>query len=305
MFIEVIWEASIADRVFAFAVETSVDLFVPIDCSKIPQQVVNRGAQGSIAKGMYMGVEVAIKSSHTYIPTEKRDFRREATLLALCNHPNLMYCYGAQIGEISSLVLPFVPLNLRKLLGGPRMPWTLRLALLKGVTAGLVRLHQCRFLHRDLKPDNILIEQPSNKPWNPRLIDFGMSREANSQMTKSTQFGTPFWLAPELMTESALTYYGGEIDVYSLAVIAAQLYMQIPDPYPHVEMSHSAPGASGAFWSSVKNGMRPEIKKLNEPGASDLVKLIEKGWHKQPKKRSTAAEFLKGIEAIEKKVMKE
>lgn len=86
----------------------------------------------------------------------------------------------------------------------------------KQILDAMLYLHQNRILHRDLKPQNILLEKDVIK-----ICDFGFAK----QMTASTNFlrsikGTPLYIAPEIIDEKKYTH---KVDIWSFGVILYEL----------------------------------------------------------------------------------
>ena len=85
-------------------------------------------------------------------------------------------------------------------------------------------LHKKGIIHRDLKPENILMDNN----YNPRICDFGLSRCFPNSLTKSINlsmsrnFGTPLYMAPELLAD--VSCYGPGIDVSQFS--SMKLYRQ-------------------------------------------------------------------------------
>mmetsp|Transcript_70687 Transcript_70687/g.197513 ORF Transcript_70687/g.197513 Transcript_70687/m.197513 type:complete len:233 (+) Transcript_70687:868-1566(+) len=88
------------------------------------------------------------------------------------------------------------------------------------VLSGLVYLHSQRILHRDIKGDNILLDEEGVV----KLADFGVSKRLNErgQLVESTKgvVGTPYFMAPEVMGQQ---HYGPTADVWSVGCVALQM----------------------------------------------------------------------------------
>lgn len=78
-------------------------------------------------------------------------------------------------------------------------------AVFKQIVEGVNYLHQQQVAHRDLKPDNILIEEKFNGTFFPdfqvKLIDFGFSVSLQGQKKLKTFCGTPSYMSPEIVTK--------------------------------------------------------------------------------------------------------
>ena len=88
-------------------------------------------------------------------------------------------------------------------------------AIAVAVAAALVDLHKCNVIHRDLKPQNVLLSTDNLV----QVADFGIARE-NGLRSKTADMGTPFYMAPEA---TSTNHYGTEVDVYALGVLLTEL----------------------------------------------------------------------------------
>jgi calcium-dependent protein kinase len=83
-------------------------------------------------------------------------------------------------------------------------------------------LHEAGIIHRDLKLDNIMINQTE-----VRIIDFGLSKVIQDKQKLTTLVGTPHYIAPEIFQNC----YDEKCDVWSLGVIAYLLFSQGEFPF--------------------------------------------------------------------------
>ncbi|SDR86909.1 protein kinase domain-containing protein [Corynebacterium timonense] len=149
-------------------------------------------------------------------------FRREAEAMAQLTHPNLVTVYDYSSGDDAGQVFLIMELitggTLRELLAerGP-MPPHAAAAVMREMLTGLAAAHIKGMVHRDIKPDNILI----NNDHAVKLADFGLVRAAADSTHSTDQIvGTVSYLSPEQVDGSPITQAS---DVYSAGVVLFEL----------------------------------------------------------------------------------
>src|SRR5262252_1179279 len=191
---------------------------------------IGRGGMGVVyrAKDRRLKRTVAIK----VLPPElafrseiKTRFLREAETAAQLNHPNIVDIYAVDEAEgIVFFVMAYITGdNLAKRLhdhGALSVDETRR--TLRDVADALAYAHERGVIHRDIKPDNILIDAQSGRPM---VTDFGIARavsDGDSRLTATgIAIGTPTYMSPEQAAgERAID---GRSDLYSLGIVGYQM----------------------------------------------------------------------------------
>ena len=191
---------------------------------------IGRGGMGVVyrAKDRRLKRTVAIK----VLPPElafrseiKTRFLREAETAAQLNHPNIVDIYAVDEAEgIVYFVMAYITGdNLAKRLhdhGALSVEETRR--TLRDVADALAYAHERGVVHRDIKPDNILIDQGSGRPM---VTDFGIARavsEGDSRLTATgIAIGTPTYMSPE--QAAGERSIDGRSDLYSLGILGYQM----------------------------------------------------------------------------------
>jgi len=193
-------------------------------------QEIGRGGMGVVyrAKDRRLKRTVAIK----VLPPElafrseiKTRFLREAETAAQLNHPNIVDIYAVDEAEgIVFFVMAYITGdNLAKRVhdhGVLSVDETRR--TLRDVADALAYAHERGVIHRDIKPDNILIDQQSGRPM---VTDFGIARaisEGDSRLTATgIAIGTPTYMSPEQAAGERTI--DGRSDLYSLGILGYQM----------------------------------------------------------------------------------
>jgi serine/threonine protein kinase len=165
--------------------------------------------------------------------SSQRDrFEREARAIHRIEHDNVVsvFDYGETESGLVFLVMEYVPGEaLYKLMTRGRVPVPLAVHIAQQVVAALAKVHEVGVVHRDLKPDNILLKPQAGRPVLVKVVDFGIAKIMDAQPLTGSQhiFGTPGYIAPEYIQSSNID---GRADFYSLGVI---LYEMITGCLPY------------------------------------------------------------------------
>lgn len=186
---------------------------------------IARGGMSTVYRcvDLRLGRNVAAKvMDDRYVgdPIFRQRFQREARSMAQLSHPQLVGVYDfSSEGDFVYLIMELITGGtLRELLAerGP-MPPHAAAAVLVAVLTGLDVAHRAGMVHRDIKPDNILI----NGDHQVKLADFGLVRAASASQATSNQIvGTVSYLSPEQVSGEDITPAS---DVYSAGIVLFEL----------------------------------------------------------------------------------
>jgi len=184
-------------------------------------KLLGKGAYGSVKLGEHnsTGEKVAIKIIDKRTQkTEKAQLRirREIEILKNIKHPNLMECYGTfetdksffLITEYCSKGELFDYVQKREQLAECEA-----VEFFKQMLDGVEYLHKNGICHRDLKLENILLDDQNNV----KIADFGLSVMYETGQTLTTRCGSPHYMAPEILRSQK--YNPAATDVWSLGVL--------------------------------------------------------------------------------------
>jgi len=199
---------------------------------------LGQGGMGSVfrAERLHIGDEVAVKLLHQDLVREKQAldrFRREARTAAMIRHPNVVsiHDFNDGTGEASEayIVMELVRgVSLGTLLRREgRMSAERAVRLMQDICAGVGVAHRQGLLHRDLKPDNVIVVPPSHEgdEETAKVVDFGLAkvRDVTAQ-TALTQtgavLGTLYYMSPEQCSGEDLD---ARADVYSLGAMLYEM----------------------------------------------------------------------------------
>src|SRR5688572_1645889 len=192
---------------------------------------VGRGGMGIVycAKDRRLKREIAVK----VLPPElsfradiRQRFLREAETAAQLNHPNIVPIYTVEERDnLVYFVMAYIKgdnLGQRLQLHGPIPPVEVR-RILREVGDALAYAHNRNVIHRDIKPDNIILDDETGRAM---VTDFGIARaltdSGDSRLTATGMaIGTPAYMSPEQSAGDRAI--DGRSDLYSLGVVGYQM----------------------------------------------------------------------------------
>jgi hypothetical protein len=189
---------------------------------------IARGGMGSVYRGERLGLERpgAIKFLHAAVardPELVKRFEVEARAMSRLCHPNCVSVIDYGVDGLPYLVMDLVEgVELRSLLDEGRLPPRRAISIAQQVLAGLEFAHAQGVIHRDVKPENILIEQRPGLEDHVRLLDFGLAKlvDGGSKATLGVCLGTPSYMAPEQMDETPVDE---RVDIYTSGVVLYEM----------------------------------------------------------------------------------
>ena len=236
------------------------------------------------AKHDGLGRRVAIKVLHlredTPLALVER-FRREARISALVRHPNVLEVYdtGALADGSPYLVMERVNgENLSALIRRGPLPIATAVEVTRQVLHGLSAIEEQGIVHRDIKPDNLMLHDTGDGMPIVKLVDFGISKrvaiEPQARLTcHGALVGTPQYMSPEQIR-------GEEVDVRSdIYATGAVLYEALTGHAPHESTSFSE------LVVSVLNGSVVPVCERRTNCPAELERIVLKSLARQPAQR--------------------
>lgn len=250
---------------------------------------IGRGGMGVVyrARQLSLDREVALKvlTSHvTRHPAAVARFRREATLAARLEHPNVVAIHAVGVhGDAHFFAMELIEggtLTRRDPVTGERRSVRATVELCAKVADALAYAHAEGVLHRDVKPSNILVRRDGE----PVLSDFGLARQLDDPgITHSGQFaGTPWYASPEQLANSKSV--DARADVWSLGATLYELLIG-KRPFP----GDSAPEVI----ELIRTSEPADPVRLVPDLAPDLAAIVMMALEKAPERRYASAAALR------------
>jgi serine/threonine protein kinase len=248
--------------------------------------VLGQGGMGIVYEATQLSLSrvVALKVLAPHLGSDdafRTRFRREGEIQALLDHPHIVTIYEAgesEYGVFLAMRLVRGP-NLKNLIVSRELDSARTLSILSPIANALDTAHEAGLIHRDIKPQNILIAAQDH----PYLADFGLTKASGeSGVTKTGQFvGTIDYVAPEQILGNAA---GSPTDIYALAAVlyecltgvvpypmeseVASLYAAVNDPPPRV--TEQRPELPAALDAVVARGMA-KVPEDRHHSAAELI----------------------------------
>ncbi len=250
---------------------------------------IGRGGMGVVYSGtdrkLRRGVAIKVLPPElAYRDDVKQRFLREAQTAAQLSHPNIVPIYAVEErGGLVCFIMALVDGEslASRISRDKRLQVDAVCYILGGVAEALAYAHQHGIVHRDIKPDNILIDRATGRPM---VTDFGIARaaEGDARLTVTgIAVGTPAYMSPEqAMGEREID---GRSDIYSLAIVGYQMLSG--------ELPFHAANTPAMLMKHISDIPRP-LRDFRSDAPPALLSALETAMAKKPSERfTTALEF--------------
>lgn len=260
----------------------------PLGSGYLLLEPIGAGATGRVWRGWRRADEttVAVKvlrEEYAADPDIRLRFVREDAALRAVHHPNLVPVHELvfEKGDTLAIVMDFIDgENLRQLLSAGSVEREPAVALLGQLAGALAAVHRAGIVHRDVKPENVLVTRRGGHPW-AHLTDFGLARitEGPTVTGLGQLLGTPAYVAPEVVTGQDA---GPASDVYALGLtgyemLAGRRPFTATNPaallQAHVDAEPPRPaGLAGELWAVIRDCLAKDPHE--RPSADEFARRL-------------------------------
>ncbi len=217
-----------------------------------------------------------------------RRFKNESKAIAVLSHPNIVKVYDISLGDrIQYIVMEYIDgITLKEYISHQHeIPWKEAVHFTVQILQALQHAHEKGIVHRDVKPQNIMLLQDGTI----KVTDFGIARFSNTETRTMTDkaIGSVHYIAPE-QARGDIT--DGKADIYSVGVM---LYEMLTGKLPF-----EADSAVSVAIMQLQSEPKP-LRDINENIPEGLEEITLKAMRKDPKQRYySAKEMLEAIETF-------
>jgi serine/threonine-protein kinase len=247
-----------------------------------------------VATDLRLERRIALKVMHAHLSDDsafQSRFIQEARAAARLADPHVVNVFDqGQDGELAYLVMEYLPgITLRELLREQKrltIPQTI--TIMDAILAGLSAAHRAGIVHRDVKPENVLLAEDGRI----KIGDFGLARATTANTATGQQLlGTIAYLAPELVTRGTAD---ARSDIYALGIMLYEMLVG-EQPYKGEQPMQIA------FQHATESVPRPSVRNPAVP--EQLDELVLWATEKSPDERpDDAQQMLERLRAIEREL---
>lgn len=281
--------------------ELEVELGTVLEGKYRIDSLLGRGHYGAVYRAMHLTLErpVAVKVLHpnTQNRTDALErFRREGTSASKIEHPNAVSVLDYSVTENG---LPYLVMEL---LEGHSLDQEIKnlgrlhpircAAILLPVCEVLAEAHSLGIIHRDIKPQNIFIQEHPRRGKTVKVLDFGIAKLVDDAVLGQQELtvdgsgpGTPTYMAPERFSEGP---YDGRADVYSLGVT----FYEMLTGKPPFQTKTGNPIRMALLHMSQAP---PSLRERNPDVPRAVEEVVLSALEKDPEKRPTIEELARSL----------
>jgi serine/threonine-protein kinase len=256
---------------------------MPIIEGYVVERLIKEGGFGSVylVKRMLDKKTYAIKILHPKINLQAKaraQFAKEISLLSSLSHPYIVKVFGpVKDAPRAAMLMEYFESETLKELLVRKAPLLEEkgVGVFRRICEALKYLHECKIVHKDIKPENILVAANGEV----RLIDFSIAEEINFWATLRTilqmrkRDGTPLYMSPEQVKKETVD---GRSDIYSLGAAFYQVFGGRP---------HITAGSEKALLQQHLKAVVPKMRNFNKKVPHQLDAIVMRMLQKHKEER--------------------
>jgi serine/threonine protein kinase len=264
------------------------------------ERALGRGGTGTVYEAQHavIGHRVALKivnADRAQRPETLARFQREAKICGTIRHPNVgqIYDVGTHDGKPYMVLELHEGQSLAEVLAESVLPIPAILEIVLQVLSGLAAIHDVNVVHRDVKPDNVMLVRSISGDIVVKLVDFGISKVINTDISERTLtregsiLGSPDYMSPEQLR-------GQQVDVRTdLYAVGVLLYEAVVGSPPF-----DAENLSDLMAAILRDPVQPP-RELRGDCPAELEALILRALSREPAARfQSAVEMARQLEHV-------
>lgn len=258
------------------------------------ERLLGRGGFAEVYLGYHLRLQrqAAIKVLHTHLSEQEiAAFQREAQIIAALNHPSIVRIFDFDVQHgIPFLVMDYLPHGTlrQRHSRGERVPLSTVISYTKQIADALQYAHDQRLIHRDVKPENMLIGLRNEVV----LSDFGIAAIAHSTTSRTAQesIGTIPYMAPEQIQAQACT----ASDQYALGIVV----------YEWLTGDRPFDGSYAEIFAKHLMTPPPSLRRIVPTLSAEVEQVILTALTKQPERRfASVSAFATALEQASQDMM--
>ncbi|MBN2734772.1 MAG: serine/threonine protein kinase [Methanomicrobiaceae archaeon] len=271
----------------AIILQTKKTRLLPSDLSEryMDAEYIGKGGTAKIfrAKKRENGETVAVKVPISFDERTGRNFLREMNIWKELSHKNIVKVYSINILPVPYVEMEYFKTSLADL--KKPVSGALSLSIITGIAEGLLYAHNKGVLHRDIKPQNILLSED----YTPMITDWGLGKKIGEvNETKTIAFSLNY-ASPEQVAPGIFGHSDERTDIFQLGVVFYELLTGL--------LPFSGEGI-GEFSGAIIND-NPKLPSSIISGAKKFDKIVMKCLQKHPEDRyQSIEEFLNDLKRL-------
>jgi len=242
------------------------------------EHLVGRGGMSEVYTTQSGGLLLAVKIIDTTISSQYLlRFEREVAMLKNAKHPNVVQVFDDGVDDdYTYMVMEYIDgLNLKDYIEKDApLPIKDVIDIVAGIASAADHIHTVGIIHRDFKPDNIMLYWDHNRRCVPMLLDFGVAKQSSmTVITLEGTVGTIEYMSPEQILDAPLVQPSS--DVYSIGVMVYEMLTG--------ELPYDGSVASVVF--GHLHGDLQDPRQVNRNLPEPMAQAVVKAMAKEPESR--------------------